>query len=508
MVYNPPPEPDDTQPTLSPSRPTIPRRRPKPFLSQTALLGLIIITTFSLIGSILLVLRHSTSQEQARSLKQITLVQYGIAHNIHTQAATVGDFLREQAIELTTGMIISAPPETALLDDMTLTIDQERLVSLSINGIEHSVITAYSNPADILSSQGIQMHPEDRIYLDGTRAQSADLAQWPIPVIEIEIWQAVLVTVLDGEQEVRLMTSAKTVGDALFEANIILYLTDHVSPDPGTPLSANTQIVIDRALPVRIEVDGTVIETRVQEGRIADALTETGIALVGFDYTIPAVDQLIVPGLIIEVRRVTEAIESSEETIPYETIFQASPELELDNRQTIQSGQIGIRQINERIRFENGVEVGREPAGTEVVRAPIAEIIAYGTQVVIRTIDTPDGPRDYWRKLRVYATSYKPEALGGDNITAIGMTLQHGVIGADPRIIPYRTNMYVPGYGTGIMADTGGPRSSPYWIDLGYSDEDFEGWHWYVDLYLLTPVPDNLNYLLPAWRPMRGLPDR
>ncbi|MCA9912733.1 MAG: hypothetical protein KC496_05275, partial [Anaerolineae bacterium] len=125
----------------------------------------------------------------------------------------------------------------------------------------------------------------------------------------------------------------------------------------------------------------------------------------------------------------------------------------------------------------------------------------------LRTVDTPEGPREYWRVLRMYATSYHPEALGGDDVTAIGERLRKGIVAANPNIIPYRANLFIPGYGLGVMADTGGARSTPYWVDLGYSDEDYVGWHQYVDVYLLTPVPQNIDYLLPNWSGVRGIPD-
>ena len=57
------------------------------------------------------------------------------------------------------------------------------------------------------------------------------------------------------------------------------------------------------------------------------------------------------------------------------------------------------------------------------------------------------------------------------------------------------------------MADTAGYRSSPYWIDLGFSDADYtRDWHEYVKVYLLTPVPAKVNTLLPAWTPIRSVP--
>jgi 3D (Asp-Asp-Asp) domain-containing protein len=44
----------------------------------------------------------------------------------------------------------------------------------------------------------------------------------------------------------------------------------------------------------------------------------------------------------------------------------------------------------------------------------------------------------------MYATSYHPEALGGDDVTAIGMTLRKGIIASNPNVIRYRTQVYVP----------------------------------------------------------------
>jgi 3D (Asp-Asp-Asp) domain-containing protein len=225
--------------------------------------------------------------------------------------------------------------------------------------------------------------------------------------------------------------------------------------------------------------------------------------LFGLDYVKPETTTPVTEGMTIEIVRVTEEVISTTETIPYDLVYQSSAEMNLDEKAVVQAGQNGTVETSTRIRYENGVEVSRSDESSVITQNPTDEIIAYGTNIVLQTIDTPDGARQYWRTFRVYATSYHPEALGGDDVTAIGAKLQKGIIGADPKIIPWRTEMYVPGYGIGMMADTGGPRSSPYWIDLGYSDEDWEAWYHYVDVYLLTPIPDEINYLLPTWTALR-----
>jgi 3D (Asp-Asp-Asp) domain-containing protein len=148
------------------------------------------------------------------------------------------------------------------------------------------------------------------------------------------------------------------------------------------------------------------------------------------------------------------------------------------------------------VRYENGIEVSRAVIEETVAQEARNEVIAYGTNIVLRSIDTPDGPRQYWRRIRMYATSYHPAALGGDNRTAIGETLRKGIVASNPDIIPYRSEVYVPGYGVGMMADTG-PIHRPLFIDLGYSDEDWVSWSRWVDVYLLAPAPANIQYLLP-----------
>ena len=73
----------------------------------------------------------------------------------------------------------------------------------------------------------------------------------------------------------------------------------------------------------------------------------------------------------------------------------------------------------------------------------------------------------------------------------------HGVA-VDPRYIPMRTNLFVPEYGFGCACDTGGGIKR-YHIDLGYDDDNYQSWHWPVDLYLLEPLPpaDEIPWILP-----------
>jgi hypothetical protein len=60
--------------------------------------------------------------------------------------------------------------------------------------------------------------------------------------------------------------------------------------------------------------------------------------------------------------------------------------------------------------------------------------------------------------------------------------------------------MYVPGYGVGIIADTGAYPYNHNWVDLGYTDEEFELYAKFIPsitVYLLAPAPPGFTGELP-----------
>jgi len=443
-------------------------------------------------GSIILFMLLPTTPPQS-----VTLVVSGITQTVETHAATVGDLLDEVGLTLNAGDALSPEINTPLTADTVVRLDRARTVSVTIDDETQTFDTVFTSPRDILSAAGITPGEKDRVTVDGTEATAMDLLVWPVPATIITVQRAVTVEIDDQGTITNILTTAPTVGEALFEAGITLYLADTVTPDVSTSITADMTVSIERSQPISIVADGVTLETRSQGATVADGLASAGVALMGLDYSIPEETSPLQPGMSIRVIRVNEIVEAEQSVIPFETVLQADAEMELDQQIVIQEGQNGIQQTNIRVRYENGSEVSRTPEGTSVAVEPINRVIAYGTKIVIRTLDTPDGPVEYWRVLRMYTTSYHPAALGGDNVTATGKILTKGIVGIDPKVIPYGSRVYVPGYGIGEAADTGGPRRFALWIDLGYDDSNWISWSKYTDVYLLTPVPADIDYILP-----------
>ncbi len=487
---------DDTQPSI-PVRPVSARSTD---LWQWVLGIIIVLTTLSLVISIglILVTPEAPPPLPSPTPMTVTLMIGGESRQAHTYAATVGEILQQQGITLHSDDYISVPPTAPLTPNMEIVVQQAREVTVVLDGEARTHRTIYDSPHDILNQIGLVLRESDRIWVDGTAATRSSLVTWPVPAHTITIQRAFAIVIWDADAVYRLETNAETVGEALNEAGVTLFLADAVTPDVNMPLAQDMEIVIARALPITIVVDGTPIETRVQPSTVGEAIATADVVLSGLDYTIPNEDEDIFPGMIIRVVRAAENIETAQGLLPYETVYQPDPALELDARRVVQAGENGVQEITYRVRYDDGEEVSRTVESTSVLREPVNEIIAYGTTIVIRTIDTPEGPREYWRVVRMMATSYHPAALGGDSTTATGATLTTGIVASHPEIIPYHTQVFVPGYGIGQMEDTGGGLSSTRrWIDLGYSDEDWVSWRRSVNVYFLTPVPAEINYLLP-----------
>ncbi len=468
------------------------RRNTRRYLAlggMAALGGLaMLVTVIALLTLVTLPLRSNE--------RQVTVIINGQSRDLTSRARTIADLLSEQRIPLGEGDTVSPALTSRLTNNLTVHVKKARSVTLTIDGQSQVYRTHLTNPAAILESAGLMVGRRDEVIIDGSRTTPERLADWPVPAQHITLRRTVELQIVDDSNEFAIETTSQTVGEALFEGGVTLFLADEVTPDLNAPITPNMTITIHRARPISIVADGVTVETRARGTTIAAALAEAGLTLVGQDYTIPAEDTPLLPGMHVRVIRVSEDFVMEDTTTAYETLWQADSALEIDQRAVRQTGQNGIARTTYRLRFENGIEVSRTEESNEVVQAVRNQVIAYGTNVVLRTVDTPGGPRQYWRRIRMYATSYHPAALGGDNITATGQELTKGIIASDPDIIKYGAEVFVPGYGIGQMADTG-PPYRPLWIDLGYDDANWVSWSRWVDVYLLAPVPATIQYLLP-----------
>lgn len=181
----------------------------------------------------------------------------------------------------------------------------------------------------------------------------------------------------------------------------------------------------------------------------------------------------------------TEKLQEETEVIVKKVVYQDDPETETGEEKVLEEGADGKKTKIFKITYaKDGEEYEKNLVSVETTPAKDKKILR-GTKIVWRTLDTADGSIQYWKKLRVWATHYDSHCPGCDEWTAIGMRAGKGVIAVDPKVIPLRSKVYIPGYGPAVAGDTGGAIKGNI-IDLGFDDARTAGWSArFVDIYLL-----------------------
>ena len=319
-------------------------------------------------------------------------------------------------------------------------------------------------------------------HVNGSPAVAAAMAMKPTP-------DTVPVTLHEDGLATSTTAAAPTVGEALAQKGIVLGRGDYVFPDRASPLTAGTHIYVYHANDVSLVVDGQAAETRTRKVTVAGLLAEAGITLAPEDRVEPSPDTPLTKDTTVRVVRVREGIDTVEETIPRETIYQDDPSMDQGDYVVLQPGADGLIRRSYRVLYEDGQETKRELVDESEVQSE-PEIVARGTRPV-NLVDTPAGPLRYRDSLNVWATWYNPASAGRSpespwyGIAATGVQVHRGIVAVDPSVIPLGSRMYVPGYGEAVAADTGWAVIGNI-IDLGFADYEVPDWRsGWVEIYIL-----------------------
>ena len=382
---------------------------------------------------------------------------------------------------LTTCQPAPSPTVTIINDDRIITLQTSERV-----------------PSALLSQAGITLNSNDRLLLNGLpTVLDEPITTYPIT---LQIRRATPLTLLTPDGEQKLHSSAFTIGEALQEASISLHARDKVDTPLNSPIS-QSPISISPSIELTVSTNGKTIQVHSSAQTVGEALAEAGIPLIGTDYSLPAEEQSLPSDGQIRIVRVTESLQLAQKPIPFESELQASADVPLDQTQILQPGEIGLTVQRIRIRYEDGEEVSRLTEDETMVRPPKTRIMAYGTKVEVQSAVVDGVNIEYWRAVQMYATSYSPCRSGADRCysgTSSGKSLRKGMVGL--RYSWYLNmqgqRLYIPGYGFATVEDVCGGCVGKPWIDLGFSDNNFEPWHSWVTVYFLTPVPPNVIYVL------------
>ncbi len=461
-----------------------------------------------------------------RTAARVTVTVDGMPAVVYTHLHTVGELLAEMQIELRAEDRLLIAPETPLQSGAAIEIRRARPILVDEDGRVSLLYTHATTLADVLASEGLTASSHDQVSIDdqpvavdaalparsitGGRNLPGVPGVYPwrgtqIEPLVVAVRHAAPLTVQIGALEWTAWSTASTVGEALAGLGMVFYEGDLVQPSLGTPLGrGRRRVVIERSKPVSIATASHSLSTRSRGATVSDLLAENGLLLTGFDRVEPGLETPLAPELDVRITRVQHVFEIEEQVTPYESIWEADPELEIDNQRLEQEGVNGITRQRYRVVLEDSQPITRTLDDTWLAQAPVTRVNMYGAKIVPRVLETPDGPVTYWRRIRMFATSYSPDEAGVPRsspyygLTRTGRRAGYGVVAVDPNVVRLNSQLYIPGYGPAVAGDTGGAIDGR-WVDLGFDEGKLVPWNRCVDVYLIGPPPPSyqITYRLP-----------
>lgn len=253
-----------------------------------------------------------------------------------------------------------------------------KLVIITHDHAQESIPTHEKTVGGLLSKLGLLLNQGDVVEPAVTTAIDQDQ-------FRINIYRAVPVEIIDGNSQSFTFSAATTPRAIVSQAGYKVYPEDIISAIPSQNfLLANAigeQIVINRAIPVNVDLYGTPVVLRTHATTIAGLIAEKGIKLISSDQIVPAADTPITPGQQIAFIRTGTKVETVTETIamPVQTILDNS--LAYGTSAVRQQGSSGQQIVTYQIQLQNNIETGRTAIQTLITKPTVTQIVVIGTSL-------------------------------------------------------------------------------------------------------------------------------
>ncbi|MDI6619806.1 MAG: ubiquitin-like domain-containing protein [Clostridiales bacterium] len=305
--------------------------------------------------------------------------------------------------------------------------------------------------------------------------------------------KAVAIYENDGKKDV--VTFKGTVKDVLKENKIQLNQKDKVSPFLKSAVKDGMKIVIKRAVPVKVFIDGKELQFLSAAETVEDLLISEGIKVSEKDKVYPDTNTIVSGNLSVKIVRVTEKEITQKQNIAYVKEIKEMPEWERGVEKVLRNGSNGEKMTTIKITYEDGVEKKREIVGEKINKPALSNLIAVGT------LDWRPASRGetikFNRVITMKATSYSDTIectgkVGGNTATGVKPRRysdgsKWSTAAVDPNVIPLGSRLWIEGYGYAIAEDVGGAVKGNI-IDLFFDSSSSEYTKWrthYVKVYIL-----------------------
>lgn len=254
--------------------------------------------------------------------------------------------------------------------------DQVNTVIVDHDDTRQTVPTRANTVGELLDRLNISLHEGDVVEPSKDTQIIGDN-------FRINVYRAVPVTIIDGENRTATNSAASTARSIVKQANINVYPEDKLELIPTENFlkdsSIGERVVINRSTPINVNLYGTASVMRTHAKTVGELLREKKITLREGDSVVPAAGTALTVNSQVFVVHKGKQIQTAEQEIamPIENVNDEN--LSYGSTAVRQQGSPGKKLITYEIELQNGVEVGRRVIQEVVSVEPVKQIVAKGT---------------------------------------------------------------------------------------------------------------------------------
>lgn len=270
----------------------------------------------------------------------------------------------------------------------------------------------------------------------------------------------------DGQEKV-VTSMLENPRSILEEAGIKAGLEDGITVTPANFTKGVKEVIeLKRAVPVTIEKYGIAKKVYSGKATVGEALDALAVKYEG-KTVYPAADTPVTANMVIHILGRFDELKEEEQLTDPPVEFIDDHNKAYGETEVVDPGAPGKVKVISKTTLKDGL-MQTEVIDRAVIAEPKKSIVKRG---MARAVETSRGTMRYSKVMTMEITAYTLDGGSGHGVTAIGLVPYEGIVAVDPRIIPYYTKMYIPGYGIAMAGDTGGS------IRGNRLDVFFHDWH-------------------------------
>lgn len=203
----------------------------------------------------------------------------------------------------------------------------------------------------------------------------------------VNLYRARPVTVYDGEKRIQALSAATTPRSVAIQVGLTVYPEDYINVDSNDASRKDNiigqKIVIDRASLAYINLYGTNVSVRTHAKTVGELLKEKNIKVSAGDTVQPDQATVFTPSMQVFVIGNGIKVIGVEEDVPMPIEIIDDFSLSFGTSAVRQTGSVGRKLVSYQIDVQNGKEVSRKIIQEVMIIEPVKQTIARGKAVYV-----------------------------------------------------------------------------------------------------------------------------